>query len=388
MVKKLLSPEDARSSARRTYQLHHRNWLAGDGAWPCVIALGRPLERDVHAGAARVRAWIDAWGAFSEPAWVRWVDVQWLRVGNQRVPTHLEIPSSQALAAFAGENIRFERALERYAHCASLWPSLAGAPVLSRAFDVFADYTETDFARLVRLVSWLLEHPDSGRALRELPVPGIHTKWIDARRRSLVTEWLGALRARPGVEGFHQLCGLRPPPVRLRMRVLCPALRKEVAGLSDIEAPLEDLAKLPLAPQRVLVVENLESGLALPDLPGCVALLGLGNAVSLVARLGWAAGTELVYWGDIDTHGFAILDRARASLGALSSVLMDEVTLLACRELWGEEPVQCPVRELTHLTETERSTFEGLCTQRWGHHVRLEQERIPWDRVVGVLGAS
>ena len=388
MAKKLLLPEDARASARRTYQLHHRSWLGGDGAWPCVIALGRPVERDVHDDASLVRAWIDAWSAFAEPAWIRWADVQWQRAGHQRVPTHLEIPAAQGLAAFVGENSRFERACERYARGAELWPSLAEAGVLSRAFDVFADYTDADFARLVRLVSWLSEHPDSGRALRELPVPGMHTKWIDAKRKTLITDWLSALRARPGAEGFHQICGLRPPLVRLRMRILCPSLRKATVGLSDVEAPLEDLAKLPLRPRRVFVIENLESGLALPDLSGCIALLGLGNAVSLVSRLEWAAGTEVVYWGDIDTHGFAILDRARASLGNVSSVLMDEQTLLACRELWVEEPVQCPVREFSHLTAAERSTFEGLCTQRWGHHVRLEQERIPWGRVVEALAES
>ena len=114
-------------------------------------------------------------------------------------------------------------------------------------------------------------------------------------------------------------------------------------------------------------------------------ILGLGNAVSLLSRLEWVAGARLLYWGDIDTHGFAILDRARESLGALSSMLMDEATLLACRELWVEEPTQTAIRDLPHLTEAERATFEGLRAQRWGRHVRLEQERVPWHRVVSAL---
>lgn len=387
MAKKLLTPDDTQSSARRTYQLHHREWLAGGGAWPYVVPLGRPTERDVSADPAMVRAWVESWLTFSEPTWVRWADLQWVRMGSQRVPTHLEIPTPRALAVLVGEEQRFDRACERYARCLEAWPSLAGKPVLLRAFDVLADYSDADFARLVQLVCWLRANPESGLTLRQVPVPGVHTKWVDTKRQLLVSEWLSALREQSVVEGFHQTCGLRASALRLRVRVLCPSLRAVTSGLCDIEAPLEELATLPLSPERVLVVENLESGLALPDVAGCVAVLGLGNAVTVLSRLNWAAGKQLVYWGDIDTHGFVILDRARASLGALASVLMDEETLLACRELWVEEPVQAGARELMHLTAAERETFEGLRSQRWGQHVRLEQERIPWVRVLEALSA-
>ena len=385
MAKKLLSPEDAQSSARRSYQLHHRQWLAALGAWPYVVALGKPTEKDVSADPALVRAWVQAWLEFFEPTWVRWVEVHWPRMGSQRVPTHLEIPSARALAAWIGQEQRFERACERYGRCAVLWPGLADKPVLMRAFDVLADYSEPDFARLVQFVGWLFANPDSGHMLRQVPVPGVHTKWLDAKRRLLVTEWLAGLREQSTDEGFHEICGLRSPPLRVRVRVLCPELRAVTSGLCDVEAPLEELAKLPLSPERVLVVENLESGLALPDVLGCVAVLGLGNAVSLLSGLPWVADAEIVYWGDIDTHGFVILDRARATLGVLRSVLMDETTLLACRDLWVEEPVQTNARELVHLTAAERAVFEGLRTQRWAHHARLEQERIPWSRVLEAL---
>ena len=41
--------------------------------------------------------------------------------------------------------------------------------------------------------------------------------------------------------------------------------------------------------------------------------------------------------GDIDTHGFAILDRLRAWLPQTRSVLMDRDTLLAHRDRWVTE---------------------------------------------------
>jgi hypothetical protein len=388
MAKKLLFPEDARARLRRSYQIHHRNWLCGEGCWPLVVPLGKPTEREVTAGAALVRSWVEAWREFGEPGWVRWSDVQWPRMGRQRLPTHLEVPSASAAARLVEEEERFTRAAERYARCIRMWPELAGVSVVMRAFDVLADYSEGDFERLLSLLSWLIEHPASGFALRQLPVPGIDTKWVDARRKTLLADWLSAIRTPPGAHDFYQICGLRPPPIRVRMRVLCPSLREALSGLCDVEAPLEELQRLRLSPARVLVVENIASGLALPDLQGTVAFLGLGNAVSLLAQLPWVLGRQLLYWGDIDTHGFAILDRARASLGELSSLLMDEATLLACRSLWGEEPVPYSGADLRRLTRSEREAFEGLRLHRWGPKVRLEQERVPWTMVLEALGVS
>ena len=43
----------------------------------------------------------------------------------------------------------------------------------------------------------------------------------------------------------------------------------------------------------------------------------------------WLKGRPLHYWGDIDTHGFAMLDRVRAIFPAAESFLMDRETLCA-----------------------------------------------------------
>ena len=234
------------------------------------------------------------------------------------------------------------------------------------------------------MLYWLDRNPSSGRHLRQLPIEGLDTKWIE-KRRGLVTDLLHALRANEGERDFHALCGLRRPPHRLRVGLLCPTLRRAAGGLRDVEAPADELAALAIAPASALIVENLETGLALPDIPGCVALMKLGNAVGVLGALPWLAGARTVYWGDIDTHGFAILDRARAVLPGLRSVLMDESTLLAHQALWGHEPVQHPDAALPNLTEAERAMCIGLRTHAWGPKVRLEQERVRWEPAVAAL---
>jgi hypothetical protein len=89
---------------------------------------------------------------------------------------------------------------------------------------------------------------------------------------------------------------------------------------------------------------------------------------------------EIYYWGDIDTHGFAMLDRLRAILPAARSLLMDRETLLAHRALWVREDT--PFRgSLMRLKSDERELFETLVHNRLGDGIRLEQERVSFGRV-------
>lgn len=74
-----------------------------------------------------------------------------------------------------------------------------------------------------------------------------------------------------------------------------------------------------------------------------------GFEVDRIGRLRWLVDVEITYWGDVDTHGFAILDRLRAWLPQTRSALMDRENLLAHRDRWGRE--KSPSRALlTRLT--------------------------------------
>jgi hypothetical protein len=125
--------------------------------------------------------------------------------------------------------------------------------------------------------------------------------------------------------------------------------------------------------------------LAFPDVPGAIVIFGAGYGFENLGAAKWLHRKELVYWGDIDTHGFAILNQLRRTLPHAVSVLMDERTLLYHRDLWGME--EWPEsRDLELLEGEERVVYEGLRQGRWGERVRLEQERIGFDRVMDLLG--
>jgi hypothetical protein len=126
-------------------------------------------------------------------------------------------------------------------------------------------------------------------------------------------------------------------------------------------------------------VENLQTGLAFTDRHSAAVIFGLGYAVELLGQISWLQGADCRYWGDLDTHGFAILDRLRACLPHARSLLMDEATLLEHRPLWSREDRPVCGLELRRLDDAERAVYEGLAGDRWGPAVRLEQERIGWD---------
>lgn len=385
MPKKLLSPDAARDFLVRRFNNQHQNWLAGEGAWPLTVNLGVPTEKDITDDVVAVRAWASAWQSRTGPGELMFEERQFARLGRHRLPVSLILPDAAAVAACAGQLRRWEIATQRCQQMRARWPDM-GVRALATRFDVLADYSAVDFERLVPLLTWLNANRASGLYLRQIPVEGVDTKWLE-KRTGLVAGLLRSLREVSEEESdFYRLFGLRKPAHRVRIRALCPALRKAIGGLCDIEAPVAEIAALPISPRAVVVVENLETGLALPDLPDTMVVMRLGNAVGAAGALPWLVGAEVVlYWGDIDTHGFAILNRARRAVPHLRSVLMDEETLLSHRSLWVEEAVQCPNVPLDALTAEEQSVYENLRASAWGTRIRMEQERLGWADAIAVL---
>ena len=138
---------------------------------------------------------------------------------------------------------------------------------------------------------------------------------------------------------------------------------------------LEEFVARAARDHRVYVVENEITYLAFPLTEGALVIFGAGYAVSVLEPLGWLAGLDLVYWGDIDTHGFAILDRLRQRFPHVRSMLMDRTTLLAHRDQWVSEP--SPLVVGLHLLDAEEAQlYRYLVADALGRSVRLEQERV------------
>lgn len=370
------TPDQVRERIATTWRRQWTEWLGGGGDWPKVFALDPPTERGAQQRWAEFVAWVKSWAPSPLGGQVTTVSRNWSTMGQQQVPTHLSFASAPELAAAVSRDAQnlFEAADRRWRERAAAWPDLA--ETLRGLAEWMAKLSEPDFTRFIAVVDWLSANRDSGLYVRQLPIAGMDSKWVErhagplARLLSQRFECTGAL---PVVAGLAV-----DAPCR-RVRILDPELRSMVAGLSDLTVRLGELATLPLPVRLALVVENQQTALACQDLPGTVVLMGGGFSVTELGRVPWLERVPILYWGDIDTAGLAILAALRCYHPHTVACLMDEATLRAHRELWSEEnnPVHVVAAGL-HPDEAtlHRDLLEGSTYGRKG--VRLEQERLPW----------
>ena len=243
-------------------------------------------------------------------------------------------------------------------------------------------------------MDWLEAHPRPNVYLRQVDIPGLDSKFIEAHR-SVLLQWLDLVLPAPaidsstvGVAGFARRYGFREKPERVRLRALDP-LHALLPGAGDADLTLDASTFAGLHPSatRVFITENEINFLAFPPVADSLLIFGAGYGFDLLAQAAWLGQCKVYYWGDIDTHGFAILDQLRARLPQVRSILMDRATLLEFEAHWGveEKPTQ---RELPRLDADERALYDELRDNRIRRNLRLEQERIGFgwvERVVADL---
>jgi hypothetical protein len=226
--------------------------------------------------------------------------------------------------------------------------------------------------RLAALLPKLRQGMGEGRLLRGLPLEGVDTKFIESRLRLVRL----LLNANEGTELRDQAELLRwlgcrlTPQGWVTCRPLCPELRQHYGNVALARITAADFTEKPPPAKSVLFVENLQCFEALPEMAGTVAVLGLGrNLVPLDAP--WLTTLRTGYWGDLDTHGLAMLAAARTRIPRIEAVLMDAATYDACPQMRVDEKTRCAMPE-TGLTADEKALFRRLEQPM----ARLEQERL------------
>jgi hypothetical protein len=229
-----------------------------------------------------------------------------------------------------------------------------------------------EWEQMLAAYSWLDAHRGSGLFVRQLSAPGVDTKFVE-RHRGVLAAMLGVA---PGATSFVRALGLAGKPATVRMR-FDAAVFGLPAGITEATFRAEELRRWNATPRTALIVENEISYLSAPVPAGSVVLWGKGFDVAESVSLEWLGSASVSYWGDLDTHGFAILNRVRAHRPEARSVLMDRQTLLAHEDRWGREPKPTAAR-LPLLTPDEASLYADLVSDRYAPSVRLEQEVIDW----------
>lgn len=375
------TPADLRAQVQRLWERGDllRARVTDTVAWPLRLNLKTPGAADLSDRFEAVRDWVRAISAAAQVR-IEWREWNHRVQGMQRLPAAVWLDTLQDALAFIGKGRQAQRFEALWQQAAATQPALLAwlsrRPL--RALDL-ADRWE----RLLAVVAWMQAHPRPGVYLREVDVPGVDSKFIEAHRGVLAELLDLALPPQAieteatGVTQFTRRFGFLDKPVRIRFRVLDPALPglPGCEGLPDITLDAASFAVLTLPVRRVFITENETNFLAFPEVAGAITVFGAGYGWEALARAEWLHRCQLHYWGDIDTHGFAILDQLRGYFPAAASFLMDRETLLAHSLHWGVEPEPAH-HDLSRLTPEEAAVYDDLRFDRHQPRLRLEQERV------------
>lgn len=335
------------------------------------LPLRGPAAGEIGDDVAAVQRWVaelESGSAGGRRYELEYGTVGGRHFGRNRVPMRARLTSyDQAwqLLRVSAEVSAYRRVLDLSAGSPSVRAWAAAHPL--RALEV-AD----EWEQLLAAHAWLDGARGSGRFLREITAPGVDTKFVE-RHRSVLAQLLGADRSALGFVSSLGL-GAKPESVRLRFDEgflgLPPTLSEATFRVAELAAACVSVA-------QAIVVENEITYLTLPIPTEGVVIWGRGFEVGRLGAIPWLRDAELHYWGDLDTHGFAILNQLRSVLPQTRSFLMDRATLLQHRERWVREPSPTAAR-LERLTSSEAELFSELVSDALGEAVRLEQERIDW----------
>ncbi len=374
-------------------KLWHRGLLLAsiaeaESVFPRRLTLKCPNSQALSNHFPEVRDWIARLTAAAGCYRIEWKPVRHRVLGANQVPSGIWIDTLEDALGLIGKRSAAETFAALLAQARRQQPQLV--PWLVRR-PLRALALAEDWPQLLAIVAWLQAHPRPSIYLRQIDLPGVHTKLIE-KHRAVLAELLDLAlpaeavdAAHTGISGFCRRYGFLDKPLRVRLRILDPAIRLlHGTGGQDVTLTQNAFVGLDLPVATVFITENEINFLAFPRVPRAMVIFGAGYGFENLAAAPWLLQKDIRYWGDIDTHGFAILNQLRSTLPDTASLLMDQETLLAHRPLWGREAKQ-ETAQLQRLSARESILYNQLRQNHWGDCVRLEQERISFEHLRDAL---
>ncbi|MFN0298801.1 MAG: Wadjet anti-phage system protein JetD domain-containing protein [Burkholderiales bacterium] len=400
----MIEPEEIRARARKLWETGRvlRSIVTGEPLFPFVIPFRKPSASAWLSQFAALREWTARLEAAGKAERGTGYSLTVLpsahaKLGTIRKPERVEYLALQDLVEDIGERITLDRFRRIDA-----WLRVSEPRLMSwlAAHPLVALEREASLDQMLAVTRFLERTSRPMRFARELGIAGVDSKFIETHR-GVLRDWLDQLLPVTHIDakvigfaesGFERRYGLRYDEPLIRIRWL-DAARAWDGAIVDAAIPLSDLARYGPACDHVVITENKVSFLTLPALASGLAIFGAGYAIERLEAVHWLRERAIRYWGDIDTHGFAILSRLRTFLPNVRSLLMDRDTLLAHQSLWTEEPIEArTVIDLAGLDAAESALYNDLRRDRLGVRIRLEQERIAFgavnSAVAGLLRAS
>lgn len=156
--------------------------LEPSGVYPRRRVLKRPSAAELRDDYAAAREWAAGLFAAAGPYSLETVDVGRTTIGSNQLPAVAVFASAADEAAFVGKSRELARFLSLVGSLAALDPSLR--EWAARRPKPLLDLGEAALTA-ARVALWLREHPSPGVFVRQLSIPGVHTKFIETHRKTI-----------------------------------------------------------------------------------------------------------------------------------------------------------------------------------------------------------
>ena len=361
--------------------------VLGESLFPLDAAIKGPTAGEMVNDFDAVRIWIRDIQAGCKKSRLNlvWKGINHRQLGRNSIPRKIVFSDIVELAGFLGKKVDLSAFEKGLSILGNTFPDLVVWAGLY-PFELIKNISNIE--KLISIVKWRLQNPHPGIYLRQLSLPGVDTKFIEIHRK-VISHWLDILlnddqicEQFTGVGKFEERYGFLSRPVTVRFRILDPDLN--IDNFSDVTVRADEFAALSLSVRYIFIVENDITALSFPPVKDSMVIFGRGYNFNHLIQASWLNEKELWYWGDIDTHGFAILNQFRASFSSVHSFLMDRETLMTHQAHWGMEKTPTAA-DLLKLSREETLLYDELRNNKIRDSLRLEQEFIDFSRVVKVI---
>lgn len=349
--------------------------LLGENPFPLPIPYKRPARGGDPAALIRLKKFLRG-ESKTENGFGPTIEFEMARTrkfGDGLLAGAIAFDSLDDLTRYIGKKAEAARVLAHAAIVTDAYPE--ARPWTGSQIRRLSEHDALTWQGIVQAVRYFRQHPKPWIYPREVPL-GLHTKFLENHHtaiidllRSIAPEVLNETYT-----NWQDRLGLRSSSDMIEGRFLDASIAPHLP--QHMLAPVKEWNRCVFNPSWVLITENRTTLLTLGPLPGCLALLGKGYAASRLAQIEKLPLSRVVYWGDIDQHGFEILASLRSHLPAARSCLMDEETLTRCTGRIGQENVASTLPGefvMANLTPAERVLWQKCGLE----HLRLEQENIP-----------
>jgi hypothetical protein len=372
-------PADVRETVGKRLPALLTAFLTSQDWVPFDVPLRGPGAAEIGDRLADVQAWVAEWArAGRGPLRVEYKQVGGRSFGTNQLPCRAWVDGYSQAWELLGMR-RHVRELTGLADrakaaCPRVLPWVERNPVKVLQLAPVWD-------RLLATARWIDEHQPTGLYVRQVDVPGVDTKFIEDNKHvltQLLDLQLAPARIDTAELDFPGRYGFRRKPDYARFR------HTGSGAYTELTVRADEFTSPPAGVTRAFILENEVTYLAFPLPAGAIAFFGHGYAVNVLAGLDWLAALDLAYWGDLDTHGFAILNRLRNKFPHARSILMDRETLLAHQSQWVTEKTPTKAT-LGLLGQAEQALYQDLVNGTYGPAVRLEQERVSFTSLEQAL---